>query len=475
MATPIPVNHAEFSASDLRSLNGALSDSARAVPNVTGVTANSREVRAGNLFIALKGEVHDAHRFAGDAVRRGAVVVLAESGTHLEGVSSASVIYVPSTHAALRELAALHLERWRHGQHRKSVFCITGSSGKTTKEMLAGLLALRMPVQKTLGNLNNLIGLPFMALTLDASHESMVFEAGMSVPGELALLASLVKPDVAAILNVGLAHAEGVGGPDGIAHEKGSVYEHLRSGGFAIVNQDDPRARAQVSRAQTPKIVSFGTAKDGADYSFTSRSVLPSGELHCVLRRLGESASISLPFLSPAQTTDLLCALACAETHCDSFSPSEIEQAMRALVLEGRATIKELPGGITLIDDTYNANPESMGEAIRLLSELGEKRRRVAIVGDMRELGTYSVSAHLALGESLVNARVSLVIGCGTEIMRTLDVTRTAGIETHHAETPQSAGKLANARLLGTDIVLVKASRGIALEAAVSVIEQSRE
>jgi UDP-N-acetylmuramyl pentapeptide synthase len=320
-----------------------------------------------------------------------------------------------------------------------------------------------------------LIGLPLMALTLEASHGAMVFEAGMSVPGELALLASLVKPDVAAILNVGLAHAEGVGGPDGIAREKGAVYEHLQPHGFAIVNQGDLRARGQAARARTPKIVSFGTAQDGADYSFTSRSVLPSGELRCVLQRRGESTSISLPFLSPAQTTDLLCALACAETQCDPFLPTEIEQAMRALVLEGRATIKELKGGITLIDDTYNANPESMREAIRLLSELGENRRRVAIVGDMRELGTYSVGAHEALGESLVNAGVSLVIGCGTEITRALAVTRAAGIETHHAPTAENAGNLANARLLGTDIVLVKASRGIALEAAVSVIEQSRE
>jgi UDP-N-acetylmuramoyl-tripeptide--D-alanyl-D-alanine ligase len=143
MATRIPVNRAVFSAADLLGLEGAVLGSARALQSVTGVSSSSRDVLPGNLFVALRGETHDAHRFAGDAVQRGAACVLAEAGAQLEPLE-ASVLYVSSTHAALRALASLHLERWRHSleAQRKPVFCITGSSGKTTtKEMLAGLLA----------------------------------------------------------------------------------------------------------------------------------------------------------------------------------------------------------------------------------------------------------------------------------------------------------------------------------------------
>jgi UDP-N-acetylmuramoyl-tripeptide--D-alanyl-D-alanine ligase len=475
MATPIPTNTATFTWDELVRLSGA--EVVRGPKNtvllpISGVAIDSRAVQTGGIFLALRGETHDGHSFVPTAMERNAAVLIVERDVD---AIDAAILRVPDTKRALRELASLHLWRWR--AKNRPVFCVTGSSGKTTtKEMLAALIAQRMPVCKTLGNLNNLFGVPMMVLTLGDEHKAAVFEAGMSIPGEMELLSALLTPDVSTIVNVGLAHAEGVGGPEGIAKEKGAVYQHLVPGGVAVANADDARVMGQLGRARAANVVTFGKQ---ADYQLISRSLSDTG-VQCVLKARTHTLNLRLPMLSPAQVTDLLCALACAESRYDAFSESEINAAMRSLKLEGRAAIETLKDGITLIDDAYNANPESMREALRLLAELGQGRRRVAIVGDMRELGTYSVGAHQALAAELRAAGVALVIGCGTEIVETLAALRESPAERSEspivamlAESPEHAAKLALSHLLSMDVVLVKASRGIALDRACNLLRKS--
>jgi UDP-N-acetylmuramoyl-tripeptide--D-alanyl-D-alanine ligase len=468
VATPIPINGAAFSLDELTELPGAALVVAAETERATslgeafaGVAIDSRIVVPGGIFVAIRGDTHDGHDHCAPAVQRGAGVLLVDRNIP---TMDAATIKVPDTRKALRDLASLHLRRWRTKD--KPVFCVTGSSGKTTtKEMLAALVSARVPVCKTHGNLNNLIGVPMMALTL-GEHRAAVFEAGMSIPGEMDLLAALLTPDVSTIVNVGLAHAEGVGGPDGIAHEKGAVYQHLAPGGVVVANADDPRAK--VARAGTATLATFG---DAGEYRLASRTLVHGG-VRCVIKARARTLTLSLPVFSPAQITDLLCALACAESRYGEFGEEEITAAMHSLKLEGRATIESLKDGITLIDDAYNANPESMREAIRLLVELGQGRRRVAIVGDMRELGTYSVGAHQALADQLHAADVSLVIGCGTEVEETLSRLAHAGTEVLRANDAEEAGKLALSRVLSMDVVLVKASRGIALDRACAVLRK---
>lgn len=465
MATPIPVNQAVFHAKALAALSGA-SIQGTAPKALSGVAIDSRAVTPGSIFVALRGDTHDGHAFIQTALERGASALVVEQD--VQCAPEVCVVRVPDTRKALRELAAQHLTQWRRSA--RPVFCVTGSSGKTTtKEMLAALLSLRVDVCKTHGNLNNLVGVPMMVFTLK-EEAAAVFEAGMSLPGEMDLLAALLQPDVSTIVNVGLAHAEGVGGPEGIAREKGAVYAHLSNEGIAVVNADDARAQGQASRAPHAKRVTFGNA--GA-YRLISRELdRDAARVVCRLDAAGRELSVHLPVLSPAQITDLLCALACAEARFAPFSATEITTAMASLRLEGRATIESL-GDVTLIDDSYNANPESMFEAIRLLAELGQGKRTAAVVGDMRELGTYSVGAHEALADQLRDAHVPLVIGCGTEIVTTLRRLQGFGVETLHARDAEDAGNLALSRLASMDMVLVKASRGVALDRACQVLRRS--
>jgi UDP-N-acetylmuramoyl-tripeptide--D-alanyl-D-alanine ligase len=248
------------------------------------------------------------------------------------------------------------------------------------------------------------------------------------------------------------------------------VYEYLVRGGVAVVNADDARAMSQLSRAKDATVRTFGAA---GEYSVRERVLTDAGGIRCTLALPNRTLDVALPFLGPAQLTDLTCALACFEAHFGEITTNELETAMAGLTLEGRATTHTLGSGLLLIDDTYNANPESMRAALGLLVELAATRRKIAVVGDMRELGTYSVRAHTELGHELVTAGVGLVIGCGTEIAHTLEITRAAGIETLLAQDAEHAGNLALGRSSGTDVVLLKASRGIGLDRAVKVLVQA--
>jgi UDP-N-acetylmuramoyl-tripeptide--D-alanyl-D-alanine ligase len=469
MATPIPANEAPFTVAEIVAATGAASPPSTApTTRFQGVFTDSRACRPGCVYVALVGEKVDGHRFVAAAVKNGARALVVAQDLPAEALAEAAdvaVFRVADTLLALGGLAAAH--RARLGL---PVVAITGSAGKTTtKELAAALLRLRGATTATQGNLNNRIGLPMTIFTATAATRFLVLEAGMSIPGEMMHLAQIAAPDVAVVVNVGYAHTEGVGGIEGVAREKGALYEGVKRGGTLIVNADDARASAQVSRApQAGRQRRFG--RGAADVRLVARAIDFQGARLTIARDDQEfSCRSALP--GEAQAVDFVAALAAAEALANTvYSAEECEAALAdaATHLVGRATLREGAAERLLLDDTYNANPESMEAGIALLAELAASgRRAVAILGEMRELGAHAEEAHDRIGRALVAAKIDLVISCGGLADRIVDVAEAAGIPGYRCRDSHDTANFAPSVLRDRDAVLVKASRSVATEVVV--------
>jgi UDP-N-acetylmuramoyl-tripeptide--D-alanyl-D-alanine ligase len=469
MATPIPVNEAPFTVAELVAATGAaLPEGAAAATQFQGVCTDSRACRPGCVYVALVGETVDGHRFVEAAVKNGAaaIVVAQEIPAEVSGAEvNVAVFRVADTLVALGAIAAAHRTRLR-----LAVVAITGSAGKTTtKELTAALLRLRGATTATQGNLNNRIGLPMTVFTASPATRFLVLEAGMSIPGEMMHLAQIAAPDVAVVVNVGYAHTEGVGGIEGVAREKGALYEGVKRGGTLIVNADDARAAAQAARASQ----AGGTRRFGrgdADVRLVARALDFNGA-RLTIARDGEEFSCRSPLPGEAQAIDFVAALAAAEALANTvYSAEECEAALAdaATHLVGRATLREGAAERLLLDDTYNANPESMEAGIALLAELAASgRRAVAILGEMRELGAHAEEAHDRIGRALVAAKIDLVVSCGGLADRIVDVAEAAGIPGYRCRDSHDTANFAPSVLRDRDAVLVKASRSVATEVVV--------
>lgn len=468
MATPIPDNSAPIARATLEMLAGA------ALPHLPdvlhGATTDTRRLRPGMLYVALRGETFDGHAFVAEARAAGAAACMVQDAQR-----GPDLVVVPDTLVAFGDLARLHLEALRRSAGTITI-AITGSAGKTTtKEMTAALLARRGETHATRGNLNNRIGLPATILATPSAR-FLVLEAGMSLVGEMAELARIAQPDVAVVVNVGLAHAEGVGGREGVATEKGALYTGLAERGTAVVAQDDPfvvaaaaRARADVTR------VRFGEQSE-ADYRLLER-IVREGGAELTLSRRGDTLRVQSPFAGAAQALDLLAALAMADeasrrAGSAELSQDEIEAALADVVLEGRGSRHAFAGGGFVVDDSYNANPDSMQRAVTLLGELAGTRRRVLVLGEMRELGPFAERAHEELGTILVAEKPDLVIGCGGLIDLALRRAEAGNVPVRYGSDAADAAMLATSAVLPEDAVLVKASRGVRAERVVHALRE---
>lgn len=458
MATPIPDNRARFTIDEIvRATRGTLRGQAT---EAVGVFSDGRAVKAGSAFVALRGETHDGHAFLAQAQEKGAAVVVVERG---RAPANGAAIEVDDTLVAWGELARAHLARWRTKERR--VVAITGSAGKTTtKELTAALFGAVAETHRTKGNLNNRIGVPAMIFTLEAETFS-VLEMGMSLPGELDAIASIAPPDASIVTNVGVAHAEGVGGREGVMREKGAVYRALREEGIAIVNADDPFVVRAAAGTRAKRIETFGRA-ESAGYRLVSREpgtvsiARPSGIAHIPFRIPGEAAAI-----------DLTAAIAAQEAVTGRVLPPDaMEAALAGVSLEGRARVLTLVRETLLLDDTYNANPASMRAALDTLREIGRGRRLVAVIGEMKELGPLAEEEHDALGEAIADAGVSLAIGCGGLASRALSRAKARGVEVHPAASTREAADAVPQQIRPGDAILVKGSRSVGAEKVVSAI-----
>jgi UDP-N-acetylmuramoyl-tripeptide--D-alanyl-D-alanine ligase len=468
MATPIPKNDASFDVWEVAAItHGQATRVAGAGARGTFVTTDSRAVVSGSIFVALRGERVDGHEFVKTAEASGAVIAVVERGQSSRA-TSCDVVEVDDTLLALRMLGQAHLRAWRRAKPAgPRVVAITGSAGKTTtKELTRALLQARRECHATLGNLNNLIGAPSVAFGLHSGFDAVVFELGMSVPGEIAALAQMTEPDVGIITNVGLAHAGGVGGTrSDVGREKGALFASLPEDAVAIVCADDAAACGQLPRTRARQVLRFGRAVS-AHYRLVDRGLSADGTPFLSFERgavdvVPGPITIAFPLAGEAAAIDFLAALAAAEHVTGSaYAGPEIERALAGLALSGRMALARLRGNVLLIDDSYNANPGSFRAALGTAQELGQTRRKVAVLGEMKELGAVATEEHDRLGDHLAQSGFALAIGCGGELVRrALRRAESLGLSVLEAHDADGAAELLLSHVTDGDVVLVKGSR----------------
>lgn len=415
------------------------------------VCTDSRRLTPRCLFVALSGAHHDAHRFAADALRQGAEAVLVERLP--PGVDEAHALRVPDTLRALGDLAAWTRRRWGG-----PVVGLTGSNGKTTtKEMIAAICeaAYGSAVLRTQGNLNNLVGLPLTILGLAGNESVAVLEMGMNAPGEIARLTEIASPDVGLITNVGAAHLEGVGGIEGVARAKGELFAGMRRDGTIAVNMDDERV-TRLGAGFPGRRIEFGTGRE-----VTARAVRDAGwdGVAFTLEIAGRGANVRLAMAGHHNVQNALAAAAAAHgLGLDLETIAAGLAAARAPAM--RMEVVRLGNGVAVVNDAYNANPSSMTAALQALSRLSG--RRIAVLGEMRELGAASPALHREIGRTAVELGVELLFAVGPEAEHTAAGARAAGgrTEIHVCPDAAAAAEAVAALWQPGDAVLVKGSRG---------------
>ena len=456
MATPIPANDvrldarfvAEATAGRIARLRGQAPALAR------GITSDSRTTKQGSAFVALRGEEYDGHAFVSAAIEAGAVLVVVERDRWAASASS-DVVEVDDTRAAWGAMAHAHVKAWRAASEFRRVLAISGSAGKTTtKEICASLLRTRGECHATSGNLNNLVGVPAVLFGLEPRHRFAVVEMGMSVRGEIAALGAMSEPDVALVTNVGLAHAGGVGGTlDDVAREKGDLFVSLRPTGTAIVNADDALVVARAARVPHVRRVTFGR-HPRADVRLVSRETAGIGTSHLVVERAGRTATFEIPIAGEAAALDFVAAVAAAESAAGPLDDTSVASALGTLApIPGRMRVFRA-GAIVVLDDAYNANPASMRAALATLSEMGSAKalmageasapvhRRVAVLGEMKELGPAADEEHTAIGEVVADAGVALLVSCGGLAEGIARAAEQRGVEVVRAQKMQCKPRL---------------------------------
>ena len=416
----------------------------------TSAHTDSREVMPGGVFFALKGAATDGHRFVADAVRRGAAGVVVAEPVDADG---AEIIRVTDTWQALYDAAAAAL-----AAASPRVFAITGSNGKTsTKEMLAAALSGRFTVLKTEGNLNTETGVPLTLLRLEAGvHDALVLEMGMQAPGEIGRLARLAQPTVGVITGIGTVHAQFFAeGKKGIARAKAELLEALPKKGLAVLNHDDPLTETTLRPLSPAPVVTFGL--EGGDFrgtgyadgAFTIRSV-----------------RVKLRLPGRHQALNALAAIAAAEFA--GVPLTEAAAAISGVEVGRRLQPLPAPAGYEVLDDAYNASPESMLAAFETVAER-RPRRLLAVLGEMRELGELAVNAHREVGAAAAATFDAL---CVVDVGHGRLLADSAGAELVPDKRAAVEWVQRNAR--PGDVVLVKASHGVALEDVVNALLEPR-
>jgi len=419
---------------------------------VSGWSIDSRTVQPGDVFVALHGPNHDGHAFLEEAFRRGAVAAVVDRPVEATG----PVLRVDDTLIALQVMAAHARLRWGG-----KLIAVTGSAGKTTtKEIIAHLLGAVMPVGKSAGNLNNHIGLPLSILRLAPDTRVAVVEIGMNHAGEIRRLASIAKPDIGVITNVGHAHVEFFDSIEGTAVAKRELIESLPPDGVAVLNADDSR------------VVRFREVHPGRTITF---GLSPAAEVHAemveyrpggVRFRLGDSLWIEAPLEGIHGVLNLLAGIAVAGLF--DIEPHRLVEAARSIEKDPGRGRRLTHRGITVLDDCYNSNPEAAQRMLELL-RAEPARRRIAVLGEMLELGRWSESLHREVGRHVALCGIHMLIGIRGAACHIVDEAVKAGLPRGAAfffDDPAEAGDFLRGEACAGDAVLFKGSRGTRVEKA---------
>ncbi|OON77632.1 UDP-N-acetylmuramoyl-tripeptide--D-alanyl-D-alanine ligase [Streptomyces tsukubensis] len=429
---------------------------------VTGpVVMDSRKVEPGGLFVAFAGERADGHDYAAGAVSDGAVAVLA---TRQVGVPA---IVVENVETALGALA-----RSVVGRLGATVVALTGSAGKTsTKDLIAQLLSRKGPTIWPPGNLNNEIGLPLTALRATEETRHLVLEMGARGIGHIRYLTGLTPPRIGVVLNVGSAHIGEFGGKEQIARAKGEIVEGLPEDGVAVLNADDPLVRAMAPRTSA-RVLLFGEAGE-ADVRAENVRLTATGQPAFTLHTPSGCGDVTMRLYGEHHVSNALAAAAVA--HELGMSVDEIAVALSeaGTLSRWRMEVTERPDGVTIVNDAYNASPDSVRAALRALVAMGtaaraEGGRTWAVLGQMAELGDESLAEHDAVGRLIVRLNVSKLVAVGGREAAWLRMGAynegSWGEESVHVSDAQAAVDLLRSELRPGDVVLVKASRSVGLE-----------
>jgi UDP-N-acetylmuramoyl-tripeptide--D-alanyl-D-alanine ligase len=440
------------------------------------VVTDSAKAKKSSVFVALKGERHDGHEFVEAAQRGGATCLIVHRDLGDTRLGNATVIRVRDTLRALGDLAHFRRERLA-----PKVLAITGSNGKTTtKEMIAAIFEnaslngrrQRGAVLKTEGNFNNLVGLPLTLLRLRPQHKIAVVELGTNHPGEIERLAKIADPDVGMITSIAAAHLQGLSSLAGVAREKGALYRSVRAGGMIAVNLDDPWVRRLATRFKGKKVTygRSGQVQAEAPQALNARGT------RFTLRAGGQRTRVQLKLCGQHNLANAVGAAAVA--YGQGLRLDAIRRGLESVKPYSMRMQVEKWKGVGIINDAYNANPASMQAALETLAEIASRGEKIAVLGDMLELGRQSRKQHFELGKKIGRLGIDRLYLLGNEGDQVRKGALSGGMRTERAVLGKSHEEIAR-MLLGHlrkgDWLLCKGSRGMKMETVLTALKGARE
>ena len=429
-----------------------------------GVSINSRTIKEGELFVCIKGENFDGHDFFGDAFRKGAAgIILSDTKNLSTGMlgkgESPFVIQSENTLRALQDLAS-----YQRSLFPFRVIAVTGTNGKsTTKEMIASIIETKYKTLKTQGNLNNHIGLPLTLLKREPEHEVGVLEMGMSAAGEIKRLAEIAKPDIGVITNISAGHLGQLKTIKEVQTAKGELFDSLHKEGTAIVNADDPLV-LELAKSLRIKKITYGI-KEPADIQASDIQNKGNHGFTFTAKIFDQAIPVKLPQIGYCNIYNALAALATG--HSLGITGKEMNLGLKNYQQIPQRNEQIHYEGMTLINDTYNANPQSMREALKTLKEINTQGKRFFIIGDMLELGPLSESAHHELGQEIARSNVDYLVTVGplaSLAAESAKVNVQQQLQIEKFNTHDEAANYLLQKVKKGDCLLVKGSRGSKME-----------
>jgi UDP-N-acetylmuramoyl-tripeptide--D-alanyl-D-alanine ligase len=446
----------------VRGTEGALVGGDLAVP-VSGVSIDTRSLSAGEAFFAIVGHSADGHAFVNDAAARGAACLVVSSVPDDPRIST-PIVLVDDTTVALGRLAAYHRARFT-----VPVAAVTGSNGKTTtKEMMASVLGALGPVLKPESSFNNQWGLPLTLFKLGPHHRAAALELGANQHGEIAALARICRPNVGVVTVVAGAHTEFFGSLDGVQREKSALVRAIPPDGAVVLNADDHRVLAM--RALTrARVVTFSALGRAADLRAVGAVDEDERGVRFTLGADGEERRVRLAFAGRHNVVNALAAAGAGRAL--GLDLAQVVAGLEAARPAKGRTIWRRAGRLAILDDTYNANPDSLRSALDTFAAGAGARRRLVVLGDMLELGATAEAAHREAGRAIAAAGTAELIGVGRLARFAVEAASGAGLaESHHAMTFEDTVVMLLKRLAPGDAVLVKGSRGMHMEHVVDAL-----
>ncbi len=428
---------------------------------VTGISTDSRKINRGDLFLALKGERFDGHRFLNEAVTAGAAALLVME--EIDSMRDTPVIRTDDTLKAFGAIARFHRERFK-----VPVIAITGSNGKTTtKDLVAAVLSQKYNVVKTEANFNNEIGLPLTLLEMDQNTEAVVVEMGMRGLGQIRNLAAIAKPEIGIVTNIGQAHLELLGSEANIAKAKAELIEALPPNGTAVLNGDDPWIR-QMSIPKSFRPVWFGLEDSKLDFRAVVLENTSQGTLFQVT---GDGIKIDILLPLPGRHNVYNALAAIVTGRILGLSTTAIREGLSAPAMTGRRLKVLNRNQLRIIDDTYNASPASVKAALEVLCQSSGPGKKIAVLADMLELGEASISSHIEVGEYAAKLGVNHLLAYGNLARKYVDgfTSITPKRAEYFSNKPDLIRILKQVARPG-DSILVKGSRGMKMEEVVEAL-----